>query len=367
MTGAEDDRWMALALALGRRGMGRVWPNPAVGCVVVRDGRVIGRGWTGDGGRPHAETVALAQAGEAARGATAYVTLEPCAHHGRTPPCADALIASGVARVVVAAGDPDARVSGRGLARLREAGIAVTTGVREREARHDHAGFLLRVQRGRPWVTLKLAASLDGRIATASGESQWITGPRAREAVQALRARHDAVMVGGGTARADDPLLTVRAWNRPPVVRVVLTRGLGLDFGSRLARTIDVAPLWLVYATGDPRPWTDLGARCLRVGSEGEGVDIRAALHALADQGVTRILCEGGGSLAASLLRAEVADELVVFHAGVTIGSEGRPMLGALGHDRLSDAPRLSLVEEAAIGGDQFSRWRPRQAADDSS
>jgi diaminohydroxyphosphoribosylaminopyrimidine deaminase/5-amino-6-(5-phosphoribosylamino)uracil reductase len=211
----EDERWMGLALALGRRGMGRVWPNPAVGCVIVRDGRVLGRGWTTDGGRPHAETQALAQAGDA-RGAVAYVTLEPCAHYGRTPPCAGALVAAGVARVVVATGDPDPRVAGRGLAILREAGIAVATGVREGEARRDHAGFLLRVTQARPFVTLKLAASLDGRIATASAESRWITGPAARTTVHAMRARHDAVMVGGGTARADDPLLTVRGMGARP-------------------------------------------------------------------------------------------------------------------------------------------------------
>ncbi|MFA5581617.1 MAG: bifunctional diaminohydroxyphosphoribosylaminopyrimidine deaminase/5-amino-6-(5-phosphoribosylamino)uracil reductase RibD, partial [Paracoccaceae bacterium] len=188
---------MAHALALGRRGLGNVWPNPAVGCVIVAGGRIVGRGFTRPGGRPHAEVVALAQAGPAARGATAYVTLEPCAHHGVTPPCSDALIAAGVARVVVALGDPDPRVNGGGIARLRAAGVAVTTCVGAVEARHDQRGFLSRITRGRPMVTLKLATSLDGRIATAGGESRWITAPPARRMVHAMRARHDAVMVGG--------------------------------------------------------------------------------------------------------------------------------------------------------------------------
>ncbi|TNC52108.1 bifunctional diaminohydroxyphosphoribosylaminopyrimidine deaminase/5-amino-6-(5-phosphoribosylamino)uracil reductase RibD [Rubellimicrobium rubrum] len=349
---------MALALALGRRGMGRVWPNPAVGCVIVRGGRVLGRGWTADGGRPHAETQALAQAGDA-RGATAYVTLEPCAHHGRTPPCAEALVASGVARVVVAVGDPDPRVAGRGIAILQAAGIAVTTGVREAEARADHAGFLRRVTEGRPWLTLKLAASLDGRIATATGESQWITGPAARARVHALRARHDAVLVGAGTARDDDPLLTVRGMGeRPQPVRVVLSRDLRLPLDGQLARTARAVPLWLLHAAGaDAAPWEALGVRCLPCPVEAGTLDLRGALEVLAAQGITRVFCEGGGQVAASLLDGDLVDELVLFQAGVALGAEGRPMLGALGIERLAEAPRLRLAGMEAIGGDVMSRW----------
>mgnify|MGYP005990964139 CR=1 FL=1 len=201
---------MALALSLGRRGQGRVWPNPAVGCVIVAQGRIVGRGWTQPGGRPHGEVEALAQAGAAARGATAYVTLEPCSHHGQTPPCARALIDAGVARVVVATTDSDARVNGQGLQMLRDAGVEVTLGVGEAEARREHAGCFRRVELGRPLLTLKLASSFDGRIATGTGESQWITAPLARRVVHAMRSRHDAVLIGGGTARADDPSLTVR-------------------------------------------------------------------------------------------------------------------------------------------------------------
>ena len=196
---AEDADWMAAALSLARRGLGQVWPNPAVGCVIVKDGRVLGRGWTQPGGRPHAETMALAQAGDGARGATAYVSLEPCAHHGKTPPCADALIASGIARVVMPLEDPDPRVSGKGVARLHDAGISVEIGLLAAEAEAVNCGFLMRQRSGRPWVTLKLAASLDGRIATSTGQSQWITGPEARRHVHAMRLRHDAVMVGAGT------------------------------------------------------------------------------------------------------------------------------------------------------------------------
>ncbi len=350
---------MGVALGLGRRGLGRVWPNPAVGCVIVRGGRVLGRGWTRDGGRPHAEAVALAQAGDA-RGATAYVTLEPCAHHGRTPPCAEALAAAGVARVVAATGDPDGRVAGRGLALLRAAGVEVAVGVREAEARRDHLGFLLRVTAGRPVVTLKLAASLDGRIATAAGESRWITGAPARAAVHALRARHDAVLVGAGTARADDPLLTVRGMGeRPQPVRAVLSTDLGLPFDGQLARTAREAPLWLLHGpqgAGRASAWEALGARCLAV--PGGPRDLLATLRVLGGEGITRVFCEGGGQVAAGLLRAGLADEVAAFGAGLALGAEGRPMVGALGLGRLAEAPRLRLAEVRAVGGDVMAVWR---------
>jgi diaminohydroxyphosphoribosylaminopyrimidine deaminase/5-amino-6-(5-phosphoribosylamino)uracil reductase len=350
---------MGAALALGRRGLGRVWPNPAVGCVVVRGGHVLGRGWTQDGGRPHAEVMALARAGDA-RGATAFVTLEPCAHHGLTPPCAEALVAAGVARVVAATGDPDPRVAGRGFAILRAAGIEVAVGVRDAEARRDHAGFLLRVTAGRPFVTLKLAASLDGRIATAAGESRWITGPTARAAVHALRARHDAVVVGAGTARADDPLLTVRGMGeRPQPVRAVLTSDLDLPFDGQLARTAREVPLWLLHGpegAGRVASWEALGARCLLV--PGGPRSLLAALRVLGGEGITRAFCEGGGEVAAGLLREGLADEVAAFGAGLALGSEGRAMVAALGLGRLAGAPRLRLVEVREVGGDVWATWR---------
>ncbi|SMO50798.1 bifunctional diaminohydroxyphosphoribosylaminopyrimidine deaminase/5-amino-6-(5-phosphoribosylamino)uracil reductase RibD [Paracoccus laeviglucosivorans] len=326
-----DAQHMDHALGLARRGLGNVWPNPAVGCVIVQDGRIVGRGWTQPGGRPHAEVRALAQAGDAARGATAYVTLEPCSHFGKTPPCANALIAAGVARVVSAMTDPDPRVSGRGHAMLREAGIEVTTGVREAQARAMQQGFLTRVMQGRPMLTLKLATSFDGRIATANGESQWITGPAARRHVHALRMIHDAVMVGGGTARADRPGLNVRGFGsvRQPV-RVVVSSDVLPDLPPEGA---DHGPLWQVG--GDPDAlMTELGSR-----------------------GLTRVFCEGGGVLAASLLRAGLVDQLVGYTAGVVLGGDGRPATGELGLTRLADAPRFRLVETRRIGPDLFHRW----------
>ena len=239
---------MRAALAMGRRGLGNTWPNPAVGCVILKDGHVVGRGWTQAGGRPHAETEALARAGEAARGATAYVTLEPCCHWGKTPPCADALIAAGLSRVVAAVEDPDPRVAGAGLARLRAAGLSVESGVCEAEAAELNAGFFQRVHTGRPLVTLKLAASLDGRIAAASGESRWITGEIARERVHLLRAEHDAVLVGTGTALADDPQLTCRLpgmASRSPV-RIVMDRDLRLPRTAHLVAEARRAATWVL-------------------------------------------------------------------------------------------------------------------------
>ncbi|MBN2761243.1 MAG: bifunctional diaminohydroxyphosphoribosylaminopyrimidine deaminase/5-amino-6-(5-phosphoribosylamino)uracil reductase RibD [Rhodobacteraceae bacterium] len=352
---------MLLAIALGARGLGRVWPNPAVGCVIVRDGRILARGWTQPGGRPHAEAMALA--GCDARGATAYVSLEPCAHHGRTPPCCDALIAAGVARVVTALTDPDPRVSGQGHARLRAAGVIVEEGVETEAAALVNAGFLLRVTEGRPWVTLKLAQTLDGRIATASGESRWITGAEARRAVHALRARHDAVLVGGGTARADDPDLTVRdlgVAHQP--VRVVASRGLDLDPKGRLGRTADDVPVWLLHAEGLPVPdaWAENAARLIGCAVKDNALNPRAMLTALADEGITRVFCEGGGALAASLLGAGVVDELVVFTAGKLIGADGVPGMGALGLARLADAPRFDLVGFDRVGCDTYQIWRRR-------
>ena len=243
----QDRHFMAVALRLAERGLGRVWPNPAVGCVLVRDGRIVGRGWTQPGGRPHAEVEALRRAGEAALGATAYVSLEPCAHYGRTPPCTMALLQAGIRRVVVAALDPDARVDGRGVEQLRQAGVDVALGVGRTEAEAINAGFFLRVRAGRPLVTLKVATSLDGMIATRTGESQWITGDLSRARGHLLRARHDAIMIGSGTALADDPSLTCRLSgleDRSPV-RLVLDRRARLSPDSKLATSASNVPTWL--------------------------------------------------------------------------------------------------------------------------
>jgi len=319
------------ALRLARRGLGNVWPNPAVGCVIVAAGRVVGRGWTQPGGRPHAERMALDAAGAAARGATAYVTLEPCAHHGRAPPCSDALVAAGVTRVVSALTDPDPRVAGRGHARLREAGIEVVEGVRAGPAAELQRGFLSRVTRARPMVTLKLATSFDGRIATAAGESRWITGEAARRHVHLLRLTHDAVMVGAGTARADLPALNVRGFGpvRQPV-RVVMANA---PIPALPPEGPDHGPLWVL-----PGP-------------------VDEALAELGRRGLTRVFCEGGGRLAAALLAAGLVDELVGYTAGVVLGGDGRAAVAPLGLGALADAPRFRLAETRALGGDVFHRW----------
>ncbi|MBS8227256.1 bifunctional diaminohydroxyphosphoribosylaminopyrimidine deaminase/5-amino-6-(5-phosphoribosylamino)uracil reductase RibD [Vannielia litorea] len=354
---------MARALSLGARGLGQVWPNPAVGCILVKDHRVVGRGWTQPGGRPHAEVMALAQAASAAQGATAYVTLEPCAHHGKTPPCAEALVKAGVARVVTALEDPDPRTAGRGHARLREAGIAIETNVLQAKAERAHAGFLSRVRQGRPSLTLKLASSFDGRIATASGESKWITGPAARQAVQGLRAGHDAVLVGAGTARADDPALTLRGYgdHRPPV-RVVVSRRLDVPTDGILARTARDVPLWLCHGEDAPEArkgaWRALGAELIEVPpGRDRHPDPVAMLRLLGARGLTRVLCEGGGMLAASLLGAGLADRLVGFTAGVMLGAEGQPSIGPLGLAALAEAPRYTLEKERKIGADLMATW----------
>jgi diaminohydroxyphosphoribosylaminopyrimidine deaminase/5-amino-6-(5-phosphoribosylamino)uracil reductase len=367
---AEDHARMGQALALARRVLGQTWPNPAVGCVIGREGRVLGRGHTQPSGRPHAEQVALAQARErhgteALRGATAWITLEPCAHHGRTPPCADALVAAGIARVVAAIRDPDPRVNGAGFDRLRAAGVAVETGCRAAEATRQQAGFLSRIQRGRPWLTLKLAATLDGRIATATGESRWITGSDSRARVHLMRAMSDAVLVGGGTARADDPMLDVRLpglTDRRPV-RVVVDSMLTLGTGSRLVRSAAAQPLWLLHGEDASAARRDrliaLGVRGMPVRRGPDGrLDPRAMLDAMGEQGLTRVLCEGGGALAASLLSASLVDELALFTAGKAIGAEGHPALGALGLERLADAPPFTLERVEQLGGDVLTRWR---------
>ena len=353
---------MAHALRLAARGLGNVWPNPSVGCVIVRDGIIVGRGWTQPGGRPHAEARALDQAGPLAQGATAYVTLEPCAHHGRTPPCAGALVAAGVARVVTALTDPDPRVCGKGHAMLRAGGIEVTEGVLGPEAAHLNAGFLKRVTQGLPFVTLKLAASLDGRTATATGESRWITGPEARRKVHALRLAHDAVMVGSGTALADDPDLTVREMGAPhQPVRVVLDRMLRHSPESRLGRSARETPVWLLHSSSAPQAarsdWADAGATLVECPETQGRLDLTAALQTLAHKGLTRIFSEGGSTVAAGLVKAGLVDELALFSGALLIGAEGHPSFGPLALAALADGPRPKLRQIERLGSDAFSLW----------
>ncbi len=350
---------MRAALVLAERGLGRVAPNPAVGCVMVKDGRVVARGWTQPGGRPHAEAEALVRAGAAARGACAYVTLEPCAHHGATPPCADALIAAGIARCVVALEDPDTRVGGAGLARLRAAGVEVALGVGAEAAAEVNAGYLLRLRQGRPLVTLKLASTLDGRIATKRGASRWITGEAARAHAQLLRARHDAVLIGSGTALADNPRLDVRleGLEETSPVRVVLDGSLRLPLTHDLVVRAKQQPTWLITRAHRQRDrvkaYRDAGVEVMIVADAGDnGLSLEAGLEALGARGMTRVLIEGGGRVAASLLRAGLVDRLVWFHAAKVIGGDGVPAVSGFGLEELAGAPGFALRDSRPIGED---------------
>ncbi len=354
---------MGAALALAGRGLGATWPNPSVGCVLVRDGRVVGRGTTAPGGRPHAEVVALAQAGDAARGATAYVSLEPCSHHGRTPPCADALISAGIARVVIATSDPDPRVNGGGAARLRAAGVEVREGVLAEAGQEMIAGFAMRVRAGRPLVTLKLATTLDGRIATRGGQSQWITGPAARRAAHLLRGRADAVLIGVGTLLADDPALTCRlAGMKPvPMVRVVADSHLRAPHTSRLVATARVHPTWIFHRDGADRSrmeyLAEQGVTLIRLHGGELGVDLAAGLAELGARGITRLLVEGGGQIAAALLRARLVDRLVWFHAPGVIGGDGWPSAAGFGIEGLDAMPRFTRIAARPVGEDMLSEF----------
>lgn len=345
---ASDRRHMAHALTLARRGLGRVAPNPAVGCVIVdAAGRIRGRGWTQPGGRPHAETEALAQAGAAARGATAYVSLEPCAHQGQTGPCAQALIAAGVARVVAATVDPDPRTAGKGLALLRQAGLTVDLGVMEQEARALNDGFIRRLSEKRPMVTAKLATSLDGKIATAIGASKWITGPAARARAHLMRARHDAVLAGIGTVLADDPLLTVRLEgleDRRPI-RIVLDRLGRTSAKSRLAQTAREHPVWVICEQA-----RDLGA--MEQIQVPDIRDLRSILAHLAERGITRLMVEGGAQAHASFFRQDLVDRIAWFRAPVVIGGDGLPGVAAIDVQEVADARRFVRTGSQSLGRD---------------
>lgn len=362
----EDHDFMAAALRLAERGLGRVAPNPSVGCIVVREGRVVGRGWTQPGGRPHGETEALRRAGAAAEGATVYVSLEPCAHWGKTPPCTDALVAARIARAVVSCEDPDPRVSGRGLQQLRDAGIVVEVGLMAEEACELNRGFFLRLTEKRPLVTLKLATSLDGRIATPGGESKWITGQAARARAHLLRASHDAVLVGAGTALADDPQLDVRLPGLASCspVRVLLDGRLQTPATHRLIAQADRQPTWLFTRVDAPQErigaLRDAGVDVvmLKVGAEQQQIDLQAVTEALAERGITRLLVEGGGQVAAAFLRAGLVDRLAWFQAGKLIGGDGLPAVAGFGRDRLADVPGFDLERLERLGPDLLECWR---------
>jgi len=360
---AADQRFMQLALTLGRRGQGLTWPNPAVGAVVVKDGVIIGRGWTQPGGRPHAEPEALKRAGEAARGATLYVTLEPCSHVGKSPPCADAIIAAGIARVVSAIEDPNPEVAGQGHAELRAAGIAVDIGLGAAEAARDHAGHFRRVRDRRPHVILKLAVSSDDKIGAAGRKPVAISGEAAKARVHLLRAQCDAILVGIGTVRADDPLLTCRLPGmaaRSPV-RVVLDRSLRIPGSSRLVHSARETPLWVMTSNLAEAPAAmklgAAGAKVIRVATATPppGLDLPTVLRALAEKGITRLLVEGGARVASSLVAAGFVDEVWLLRGAEPVGADGLAALGALPLTAITQSPNFRVRASQSVQKDTLT------------
>lgn len=357
-----DVEHMRAALALATRGLGNTSPNPTVGCVIVRDGTVVGRGWTAPGGRPHAETEALRRAGNRAKGATVYVTLEPCCHWGRTPPCTKALIAAGVSRVVVALRDQDPRVNGGGIQRLRDAGIIVEEGLLSDDAARLNAGFLQRLYSKRPLVTLKLASTLDGRIATRTGESRWITSPEARRVAHALRGQHDAVLVGSGTVLADNPDLSCRlpGYAPAPLLRVVADSRVRTPPEARLFSgkgevIIATRPGHSAEALDRLH---DVGAVVLEVSALSDGgLGMAELLRCLSERGIGRLLAEGGAALAASLLRADLVDRLAWFHAPGIMGSEGLAAVADLPVEALATIPKFRRAAVTSCGPDLLSEF----------
>jgi diaminohydroxyphosphoribosylaminopyrimidine deaminase/5-amino-6-(5-phosphoribosylamino)uracil reductase len=361
---AADQRFMQLALTLGRRGQGRTRPNPAVGAVVVKDGVIVGRGWTQPGGRPHAEPEALQRAGEAARGATLYVTLEPCSHVGKSPPCADAIIAAGISRVVSAIEDPNPEVAGQGHAKLRAAGITVEIGLGAAEAAYDHAGHFRRVRDKRPHVILKLAVSPDDKIAAAGHRPVAISGEAAKARVHLLRAQCDAILVGIGTVLADDPLLTCRLPGMEPrsPVRVVLDRALRIPGTSRLVHSARETPLWVMTSNLSEAPAAmklgAAGAQVIRVATTSTpppGLDLAAVLDALAEKGITRLLVEGGARVASSFVRSGLVDEAWLLRGPDPVGADGVPALEALPLSALTGSPAFKRRASETLQNDTLT------------
>jgi diaminohydroxyphosphoribosylaminopyrimidine deaminase/5-amino-6-(5-phosphoribosylamino)uracil reductase len=361
---ADDQRFMQLALALGRRGLGRTWPNPAVGAVIAREGAdgpiIVGRGWTQAGGRPHAETEALRRAGADARGATLYVTLEPCSHHGKTPPCVDAVVSAGIARVVSAMEDPNPQVAGQGHARLRATGIAVEIGLGAEEARRAHTGHICRVRHARPHVLLKLAISADGKVALAGRRPVAISGEEARARVHLMRAQSDAILIGIGTALSDDPALTCRlpGMQASSPVRVVLDGTLRLPAESQLARTARETPLWVFAGRDAPATAEEAlrvkGVEVIRTDAAHDRPDAVAVLRELAARGVTRLMVEGGPITAAAFVSSDLADEAWLFRSDMRVGADGIDALEGLPLEALTQSSRLKLTGSEKIGADRI-------------
>ncbi len=356
---ALDQRYMSIALALGRRGLGRVWPNPSVGCVIVQGNSIVGRGWTQSGGRPHAETQALERSGLKAKGSCAYVTLEPCSHHGETRPCVDALISAGISKCVIATEDLDPRVSGSGVAKLREAGIEVKLGVLSDLAKEQNEGFFLRMGTGRPLVTLKVATSLDGCIATGQGESQWITGSKARFRAHQMRAEYDAIMIGIGTAIGDNPMLTCRipGMEHFSPVRIILDSNMRLPLTHSLAESATEYPTWIITKRGWGNDriasFIECGLKVIEVDSGDEdNLPVENVLRSLGSRGITRLLIEGGQAIASSFLKAGAVNRVAWFRAPFIIGGDGMSVTNALGLSSLSKAIKLQNTSREFLDDD---------------
>ena len=360
---AADRKWMRAALMMARRGDGRTAPNPSVGCVIVKNDVLVGRGVTADGGRPHAETVALDSAGGLAKGATAYVTLEPCSHHGQTPPCCEALIAAGIARVVIGNQDPDERVSGKGITAMTSAGITVTTGVLSDAIAHQLAGYHHTRIKERPHVTVKIATSLDGKIALKDGTSQWITGALARQYVHLLRSRHDAILTGAGTVRVDNPMLTCRLdgiTHQP--LRVVMASGQELNPAAQIFATSGQYPTLVICPEDSSHRQTlpeEVKTVTAEKGNDGH-LDPMNTLSVLVKQGMTSVLIEAGGKLLASFIKAGLVDRIIWIRNPMVIGGDGLPVVADLGLTDLDAGRGYALYQRQYLGEDVLEIWQRR-------
>lgn len=358
MVSPQDIHFMTIALSLAKRGLGRCGENPSVGCVIAKDTRILAAAHTADGGRPHAETIALEKCNEKAKGATAYVTLEPCAHHGKTPPCAKALIEAGISRVVIGTTDPDPRVSGQGIAMLEQAGIEVETGICEGEAREGHKGFISRITQNRPEVTLKLASTLDGKIATVTGESQWITNEFSRTKLHQYRAAHDAILCGVGTVLADNPALTTRveALTHSPI-RIVLDRHLRLPLDCQLVKTAKDVPVWIFYQKDPQKKSAALKKVGVKLFQSTENT-IKSVLSTLAGQGVNRVFVEGGPTIHGAFLNENLVDTLLWFRAPLIFGADGVNSFSGYETAKINQAFALERCKTISLGQDLLEIYK---------
>lgn len=361
---SQDRQYMMAAIALAGRGLGNVWPNPSVGCILVNNRKIVGRGWTQPSGRPHAESKALEMAGDAARGSTAYVTLEPCSHHGKTKPCVESLINAKISRLVASMEDPDPRVSGQGFSAMDAAGVEVLVGLGEECARYLNAGFIKRINVGQPLVTFKMAISLDGKGATSFGESKWITNKLSRSQGHLLRANHDAILIGSGTAIADNPLLTCRLpglLGTSPV-RVIMDGRLLTPIKNKVIRSARITPTWIITVKGksseEKLNYERHGVKIFEVDGDSEGhPDVIKALKILGTQGITRVLLEGGPKIAAAFIRARGVDRLVSFRSPIIIGGDGSPVIEGLALKKLERAPTFSPHTVSQLGSNVFETF----------